>query len=331
MTSQKVLESWKKNQFQPVYWFEGEEDYFIDELVVYAEKHILSPDEAGFNLTVFYGKDANWTEVLNTCRRYPVFAEKQVVILKEAQQMRDLDKLEPYLANPVPSTIFVASHKGKALDGRTKLAQTIKKKGVLLQFKKIYENQLPQWTVSLVESKGFQIDNRALILLVNHVGNDLARIANEIDKLALNISGKTITPQDIETYIGISKEFNAYELQDALATKDLKRAVQIINYFSANPKAAPLPLLFIVLYSFFTKMLLIKQLPVADKSSIRGMFYNNPVLIDQALVCHKKYSFEQLEQAILILHEYNLKMVGVNSKIDDSEILKEMVFKTIAC
>lgn len=331
MSSQKVLDSWEKKQFKPLYWFEGEEDFFIDQLVDYAEHRILNEDEAGFNLTVFYGKDANWTEVLNTCRRYPVFAERQVVILKEAQQMKDLDKLESYFSNPVSSTIFVASHKGKTLDGRTKVAQTLKSKGVLLQFKKIYESQLPQWTVNLAASKGLKIDPKALILLVDHVGNDLARIANEIDKLALNIKADTITPHDIEKYIGISKEYNVYELQNALAVKDLAKTMRILNYFEANPKAAPLAYLFTILHGFFTKMMMLKQLPAIDKQAIRPMFYNNPVLIELALSCHKKYSFEQLEKVIVLLHEHNLKMLGVHSNISDSENLKELCFKIVSC
>src|SRR5687768_4582777 len=175
MSAEKIIGEWKKKQFKPVYWLEGEEDFFIDKIVDYAEHHILSEAESGFNLMVFYGKDADWTQVINACKRYPMFSERQVVILKEAQQMRDIDKLESYIENPLGSTIFVVSYKEKKIDGRTKFAKMLKEKGVLLSTKKIYENQLPQWTEEIVHSHGYEISKKALMLLVDHIGNDLNR------------------------------------------------------------------------------------------------------------------------------------------------------------
>ena len=230
MSAEKIISDWKKGNFKPVYWLEGEEPYFIDEVMQYAEHKILSESEAGFNLTVFYGKDADWATVINACRRYPMFADKQVVLLKEAQQMRDIEKLEGYVENPLPSTVFVVSYKEKKLMQRTKFAKILKSKAEVLTTKKLYENQLPEWTNNIVQSAGLTITQKALLLLVDHIGNDLSRIQNEIEKLSINLNGrKSISEDDIENYIGVSKEFNVFELQDALAKKNITKAKFLLH------------------------------------------------------------------------------------------------------
>ncbi|MBL7748429.1 MAG: DNA polymerase III subunit delta, partial [Chitinophagaceae bacterium] len=229
MSVEKIITDWKKGSFKPIYWLEGEEDFFIDKAVDYAEHNILSESDASFNLSVFYGKDANWADVVNACRRYPMFAERQVVILKEAQQMRDVEKLESYVENPLGSTVFVVSYKEKKLDARKKFTKLVKEKGVLLTTKKMYDREVPEWTQTLVHSRGLTISPKGLALLVDHIGNDLTRIENEIDKLSVNLGKRTsITEDDIEQYIGVSKEYNVFELQAALAAKDLPRAIRII-------------------------------------------------------------------------------------------------------
>src|SRR5580692_4825067 len=176
MSADKIINDWKKKAFKPVYWLEGEEDYFIDQAINYAEHKILPESEASFNLTVFYGKDAVWSEVINACRRYPMFAERQVVLLKEAQQMRDLEKLDGYIENPLPSTIFVVSYKEKTLDKRTKLYKTIKKEGEVFTSEKIKEYKLVEWVSAYIQSQGFTASQKAVILLAEHIGNDLSRI-----------------------------------------------------------------------------------------------------------------------------------------------------------
>jgi DNA polymerase-3 subunit delta len=192
MSAEKIIAEWKKGSFKPVYWLEGEEPFFIDQVVNYAEHHILGEAEAGFNLTVFYGKDADWASVVNACMRYPMFAERQVVLLKEAQQMRDIEKLENYIDNPLVSTVFVVSYKEKKVDGRSKLAKLLKQKGELLTTKKMYENQLPEWAGNMIQQHGLSISQKALFLLVDHIGNDLSRMQNEIEKLAVNLgAGRT--------------------------------------------------------------------------------------------------------------------------------------------
>ena len=204
MSAEQIIRDWKKKIYKPIYWLEGDEPFFINQVMDYAEAHLLTDSEKAFNQSVFYGKDADWAAVVNACMRYPMFSEKQVVLLKEAQQMRDIAKLEPYIQQPLSSTLFIISYKDKKVDGRSKLARLLKEKGELLSTKKIYENQLPEWITELLQSKGFSIHQKALKLLIDHIGNDLIRINSEIDKLAINLGErKTINEYDIEEFVGI--------------------------------------------------------------------------------------------------------------------------------
>lgn len=329
MAVEKIISEWKKNSFKPVYWLEGEEEYYIDKAVEYAEHHILPESEASFNLTVFYGRDANWADVINACRRYPMFAERQVVILKEAQQMRDVEKLEAYVDNPLHSTVFVVSYKDKKVDGRTSFAKTLKAKAMLVTTKKMYDNKLPEWTQELVQSKGLTISAKGLALLVDHIGNDLSRIENEIDKLSVNLGKrKGITEEDIEEFIGVSKDFNVFELQAALAKKDLAKAIRIIQYFEANPKSAPIQLVLPSLYSFFSKVFMVFGAGSHDEKSVAAALGINPYFIKDYMQAANLYKFEGVEKILLLLHTYNLKSVGVNDAgTEDASLMKEMVVK----
>jgi DNA polymerase III subunit delta len=332
MSYEKIINEWQKKVFKPIYWLEGDEEYFIDRVIDYAEHRILSESEASFNLTVFYGKDAGWPDIINACRRYPMFAEKQVVILKEAQQMRDVEKLEPYIENPLHSTILVISYKEKKVDGRTKFAKLIKEKGVLLTTKKIYDNQLPQWTEEMVNAKGYEINRKALMLLVDHIGNDLSRLANEIEKILINLGNrKTINEDDIEEFIGISKEFNVFEFQNAIATKDLSRCMRIIQYFEANPKAAPIQLILPSFYSFFSKLFMLYGSNSQDEKAVAAAIGVHPFFVKDYLLAAKHYKFPEVENAILKLHQYNLRSLGVgDAGTEDASLLKEMVYKIIS-
>jgi len=329
MSVEKILGDWKKLKFKPIYWLEGEEEYYIDKLVQYAEHNILSEAEAGFNLTVFYGKDADWTAVINACRRYPMFAERQVVLLKEAQQMRDIDKLEAYIEKPLTSTVFVVSYKEKKVDGRSKLARLLKDKAELFSTKKMYDNQLPDWTAELVRSKGYTIAQKALLLLVDHIGNDLSRIDNEVEKLLVNLSGRdNITEDDIEKYVGVSKEYNVFELQDAFAKKDKAKAIRIIQYFESNPKAAPIQLILPSLYNFFSKAYMVFGQPGRDDKTVAAAIGVNPFFVKDYLAAVRNYNYEGIEQGLLLLHAYNLKSIGVGSTgTGDAALLKELTVK----
>ena len=332
MLANTIISDWKKGTYKPIYWLEGEEEYFIDKVMKYAESNILKESETGFNLSVFYGKDADWAAVINACRRYPMFAERQVVLLKEAQQMRDIEKLEAYIENPLTSTIFVVSYKEKKVDGRTRLAKLLKEKGVVLTTKKLYDNQLPEWTEELVESKELNISQKALMLLVDHIGNDLSRIENEIDKIAINLGKrKGITETDVEQYVGVSKDFNVFELQAALATKNLSKAIQIIQYFEANPKAAPIQLILPSLYTFFSKAFMIYGLNTRDEKTIAASLGINPFFIKDYLRTITLYSYADIEKLLLLLSDYNLKSIGINNPgATDASLLKEMLVKMIA-
>ena len=332
MSAEKILSDLKNKKFKPVYWLEGDEPYFIDEIMNFAEHKILSESEASFNLTVFYGRDANWADVLNACKRYPMFAELQVVLLKEAQYMKDIDRLESYIDNPLVSTLFFVSYKEKKIDGRGKLAKILKTKCELLTTKKMYDNQLPDWAGQMIQSLGLSINQKALLLLVDHIGNDLSRMQNEIEKLAINLNGsKSITEDDIEKYIGISKEFNVFELQDALAKKNLPKAIRINQYFAANPKAAPIQMVLPALYNFFSKVYMIFGAGTNDERAIATAIGINPYFIKDYMAAVKNYGQQGVETILILLHEYNLRSIGINDTgTDDGELMKELIVKMIA-
>jgi DNA polymerase-3 subunit delta len=331
MSAEKILQDWKKGNFKPVYWLEGEESYFIDVLMEYAEHKIISEAEQGFNLSIFYGKDADWAAVVNACRRYPMFAERQVVLLKEAQQMRDIEKLENYIENPLSSTVFVVSHKEKKVDGRKGLGKRLKDSKLTEVFttKKLYDNQLPEWTNNLVKNKGLSINPKALHVLVDHIGNDLNRIENEVEKLTLNLAGKkTISEDDVENYIGVSKEFNVFELQAAIAQKDLAKSIRIIQYFESNPKAGPIQLILPSVYNFFSKLYVLKGTDGVDEKSAASVLGVNQFFVKDYLSAARKYDYVGVEKVLLLLHQYNLRSVGVhNGGSNDAGLLKEMVVK----
>ena len=332
MSAEKIIADWKKGNFKPIYWLEGDEPFFIDQVVHYAEHKILPEAEASFNLSIFYGKDADWSSVVNACMRYPMFAEKQVVILKEAQQMRDIEKLESYIDNPLSSTIFVVSFKEKKVDGRSKLAKTLKSKGEMLSTKKMYDSQLPEWVNQMVASHKLTITPKALHLRVDHIGTDLSRLQNEVEKLAVNLAGrKNITEDDIEKYIGVSKDFNVFELQDALGKRDLAKTIRIIHYFEANPKAAPIQMILPALYNYFSKVFMLYSLPNITEQSAAAALGVNPFFVKEYIATARRYDYEGIEKVLLLLHQYNLRSIGVHdSGTSDAGLLKELAVKMIA-
>ncbi len=322
-----------------MYWLEGEEDYYIDMVVDYAEHNILDEAEAGFNLTVFYGKDADWAAVINACKRYPMFAERQVVLLKEAQQMKDIDKLESYVENPLSSTIFVVAHKTKTLDKRGKLYKALKKSAEIFTSEKVKDYKLQEWIGEYVRSQGYKINAKAISLLDEHLGNDLNRIVNEIEKLALNLKGtkgqpgdrQEITEDDIERYIGISKEYNVFELQAAIAKKDLAKAIKIIQYFEGNPKAGPIQMVLPALYASFSKVYTVFGMSDRSETALKPHFYFNSNAVKNAMETINNYGYDGIERILLLLHHYNLKGVGVgDTGTSDASLMKEMVVKMVA-
>lgn len=332
MSAEKIISDWKKKSYKNIYWLEGEEDYYIDLVMDYAEHSILNEAEAGFNLSVFYGKDAEWANVVNACKRYPMFAERQVVLLKEAQHMKDIDKLESYVENPLGSTIFVVGYKGKTFDKRTRLYKLLKQSAEIFNSEKVKDYKLQEWIGEYVRSQGYKINAKAISLLDEHIGNDLNRIVNELEKLALNLKGKKdITEDDIEKYIGISKEYNVFELQAAIAKKDLAKAIKIIQYFEGNPKAGPIQMVLPALYASFSKVYTIFGMKDHSEAALKPHFYFNATAVKNARETITNYGYDGIERILLLLHHYNLKGVGVgDTGTSDASLMKEMVVKMIA-
>lgn len=328
---EKILTSWKKNTFKPAYWFQGEEDYEIDLLVQFAEHNILTEDEASFNLHILYGKDTEWSDVINTCRSHPMFGNRQLVILKEAQLMKDIEKLEPYFLQPLQSTILIVAYKGKTLDKRKTFSKVVSKSAEVVETARIKnEGQMYAWIEDYARHKGFDIKPKAVALLFEHIGYDLSRTSNEIDKLMLNIKEKNrIDESDIEKFIGISKEYNVFELQAAIVSKNLPKALSIIQYFESNPKAGPIQLVIPTLYAFFSKVYVAHTLRDMSYGALKdalGNIYN----AGEIKLAVSKYSYPETEKVILLLHQYNLKGVGIgNPGVSDGSLMKEMVSKII--
>lgn len=329
MTFEALEKEIKSGKIKPVYLLEGEEDFFIDRISNFFEHDLLSETEKEFNLTIFYGRDADWSSVLNACRRYPVFSEKQVVMIKEAQHMKTLEKLESYLGNPLESTALIIIYRQGKLDGRTAFKKLIDKQGVSLTTKKLYEDKIPSWVKAYAEASKHDITPKAAMLLAGNIGNDLARISKEIDKLLLNIPpGKEIDEDDIEKYIGISKEYNVFEFQKAVGSRDFSKAVLILNYFSNNPKAAPPPMVFTVLYNFFSKVHAITCSPVSSGKEVAAKLGINPFFLPDYMKAAKLYQQSGVEKALLLLNEYNLRNIGINDAgTPGPELLREMAMR----
>lgn len=329
MSYEGVFKELKGGMVRPVYLLEGDEEYYIDELADFFENQLLSESEKAFNLTVLYGKEADWATVLNACKRYPMFAERQVVMVKEAQAMRDWDKLEPYISQPLMSTVLVLVYKHGKMDGRTKVYSTIKKMGQIVTTKKLRDDQIPEWVFRYTQSKGYTISEVACMVISEHIGADLTRLVHEIDKLMLNLSASQPIDEDaVERYIGISKEYNVFELQKTIGQKDFPKAMKMVQYFSSNPKAAPLPMLVPLLYSYFSKVHLAACYPTKSSKELAGLLGVSPFFIRDYTDAARKYHQVGAERAILFLHEYNLRSLGVqDSGTESSELLKELVYK----
>ena len=336
-TYESVLKDLKAEKYAPVYFLQGEEPYFIDVITNYIEKNALKDDEKSFNQTVVYGKDTNLVNILGTARRFPVMAPRQVVLVKEAQEIPDWgqEKAKTMLANycqkPVPSTILVFAHKYKKLDGRSKLTQVLQKEAIFLETKKFYDNQIPNFVRTYLAEKQVKATEKAITLICEHIGNDLSRVTNEIDKVLLNFDSKTTTiNEDIITkYVGISKEFNTFELQDALGKKDVLKANQIVHYFALNPKNNPLIPTIALLYSYFTKLIQVHLCQDKSKASIAKSLGVNPFFADDYISASQNYPLNKLIQIVHYIREADLRSKGIESNMDENQILKELIFKVL--
>jgi len=339
MTADDILKDLKNRKYKPLYLLHGDEPYFIDQVSNFVEDDLLSEAERGFNQTVLYGKDTDVMTVLNAAKRYPMMAEYQVVLVKEAQDMKwgrdDDDKktinpLLSYLENPLPSTILVFCYKYGKFDKRKKTYKAIEKNGVVFESATLYDNKIPSWIEGFVAGKGYKIDQQASAMMAEYLGNDLSKIANELEKLMLNVSaGQTITMQHVQDNIGISKEYNVFELQSALSRKDPFKVNQIINYFEANPKANPIVLVLGNLNNFFSKVLLYHYAKDKSPQSLARELGVNPYFIKDYELAARSYNYGKSMQIISLLREYDLKSKGVDSNAGPGELMKELMFKIL--
>jgi len=339
MTANDILKDVKNRKFKPLYLLHGEEPYFIDHISNYMESHILSDAEKGFNQTVLYGKDTDIMTVLNAAKRYPMMADYQVIIVKEAQDMKwgkeDGDKkgINPvlsYLESPLGSTILVFCYKYGKFDKRKKAYKAIEKNGLVFESASLYDNRIPGWIESYATEKKYRISAQAAAMLCEYLGNDLSKIANELDKLMLNIAaGQEIGLKDVQDNIGISKEYNVFELQSALVKRDVLKANQIINYFEANPKANPIVLILGNLNNFFSKVLLYHYVKDKTPQNVARELAVNPYFIKDYEQAARNFDYYRSTQIIGWLREYDLKSKGVNSNASHGELLKELIFKVL--
>ena len=328
-----ILKEWKNKQYKPIYWVDGDEEFYIDQLVNYAEDHILTAQEAAFNKNVFYGKDANVSSIIGACRQYPMQAERRLVIVKEAQHLAKIDELKLYIENQNPSTLLLIAYKEKKLDGKTSLAKLLTKKAVVVTTKKLYDDKIAAFAQNLITQSKHNIQPKALQILVNSIGNNLTRLNNEVEKLCINIPKNTeITADHIETFIGVSKEYNTFALQDAVGKKDYKTMLTIINYFEANPKAAPMVVVMALLQTFFSKLFIIIDHKNTSESNLATILKVHPFMVKNYSIAFNKYGAEGVEKALLLLHNYSCKNVGIGAtNAKDAELLKELCAKLMLC
>ena len=326
-----IVDDIKQGNLKPIYFLMGEEPYYIDKISDFIENSVLDESEKGFNQIVMYGRDVSVDEIVSSAKRFPMMAEHQVIIVKEAQDLsRSIDKLESYAENPQPSTVLVFNYKYKKLDKRKKVYKAIVKNGLIYESKKLYDNQVGDWIVKVLRGKKFSIEPKASLMLVEFLGTDLSKISNELDKLTSVLSeGTIITPNHIEENIGISKDFNNFELRKAVGNKDVVKSNRIINYFSQNPKNNPLVMTISLLNSFFTQLLMYHGLKDKSKASVARALGINPYFVDDYVSAARNYPMRKVSQIIGILRDADVKSKGVGANQSQADILKELIFRIL--
>lgn len=347
----QILLDLKRKIFKPIYFLSGEEAYYIDLISDYIENNALDEADREFNQNVVYGKDVDLGAILGLAKQFPMMSEYQVVIVKEAQNLKELNKsaggdddsdspksaggsiqqFVHYITNPQPTTILVFCYKYKTIDKRSAIAKALQKNAVYFETPKMYDNKLPEWIANYVKDLGYTISPKSAFLMAEFLGMDLSKITNEISKLLINIKpGGEITSELIQNNIGISKEYNIFELQDALAKKDILKANRIVNYFAANEKEHPSVLTLSSLYGYFSKILRYHFLQDKSKFAAAQAMGVNPYFVDGYAAAARSYDTSKLKHIFSYLKECDLKTKGVdNSSIENGELLKELVFKIL--
>ena len=323
-----ILADIKNGKTKPIYFLMGEEPYYIDAISKYIEKNVLSEAEKGFNQMVLYGRDVSIEDIIANAKRYPMMSEKQVVIVKEAQDLsRTIENLLSYVLDPQPTTVLVLCYKYKTLDKRKKLAKAVADRGLLFESKKMYDDKVPDWIRRVLAGRGYTITPKASQMLNEFLGNDLSRISNELEKLQLIIKpGEQITPQLIEENIGISKDFNNFELQNAIGERDIRKAFAIVQYFSQNPKNNPMPVTIALLYGFFSKLL--KYHALSNKGEAAKALGVHPFFLKDYQTAARNYPMKKVSANIAVIREIDMKSKGVGaSNMSQGDLLKDFLVK----
>ncbi|MBT9189367.1 MULTISPECIES: DNA polymerase III subunit delta [Zobellia] len=330
--AKQIVSDIKNGTIKPIYFLFGEEPYYIDAIASYIEKNVLAEEEKGFNQMVLYGKDVTIDDIVSNAKRYPMMAERQVVIVKEAQHLvRTIENLTAYVDNPQMTTVLVVCYKYKKLDKRKKLYKSVQKAGVLFESKKLYENQVSDWIRKNLQGRGYSISHKAAILLTEYLGTDLSRINNEIEKLQLVLPKQSeITPAEIEAHIGISKDYNNFELKKAIGERNVLKATRIINYFAQNPKDNPFVLTVTLLHTFFSQLLQYHGLKDHSPKSVASALRINPYFVGEFQTAARNYPMKKVSGIVSALREMDLKAKGVGANVNSQEdLLKELLVKII--
>ena len=322
----------KESKIAPIYFLMGEEAYYIDIISDYIESHVLAEEEKGFNQMVLYGKDVSIQDIVSNAKRYPMMAERQVIIVKEAQNLiKTIEQLVDYAKNPQPTTVLVFNYKYKTLDKRKALYKTLSKSAVVFESKKIYEDKIPSWIQSFLRSKQISITPKAALMLTEFLGNDLSKIANELTKLELVVgTHKEVTPEIIEENIGISKDFNNFELRKAVGERNSIKAYQIVNYFAENPKDNPMVVTVSLLFSFFSQLLHLHGLHDKSSRAVASSLRINPYFVNEYLSAARNYPMKKVSSVIAILREFDVKSKGVGANsVPQGDLLKELLVRIL--
>jgi DNA polymerase-3 subunit delta len=326
----KIINDIKVGNIKPIYFLMGDEPYYIDKLTEYIEQNILQEHERDFNQTILYGRDVTIEDVVGNAKRFPMMADRQVVVVREAQELsRTIDKIESYVENPQPTTVLVFAYKYKTLDKRKKVTKLIDKHGVVFESKKMYDNQVGTWISRVLQGKGYSIEPKSNAMLVEFLGNDLSRISNELNKLQIILpKGHTINPKDIEENIGFSKDFNVFELQNALGSRNQLKAYQIAQYFADNPKDNPMVVTTSLVFSFFIKLLKYHGLKDKNPKNVAAVLGVSPYFLKDYDVALKNYPMKKVSSIVATLRDIDVKSKGVGANsLPNHDLLKEMLVK----
>lgn len=330
ITFKALQSSLKKQEFSPIYLLHGDEAFLLDQAEAAIKQYAVDASTRDFNFTMLYGKDAELKQVLENCYRYPVMAQRQVVVLREAQTFKDLSELEQYAAKPVESTILVLVHKHKKLDGRLKLSSVLKQHATILTSMKLKDGDVVPWIKNYLKEEGIGIDPEAAELIFSSMGNDLSALMNSIDKLILNVQEtKQVSREDVHQFVGIHRSYNVFELGKALGSRDALKVFEIVKYFESNPKAHPLVVTIGSLNTLFGKLLIAAQNANKPKNDFAKMIGVSPYFVGEYYTAIKNYQQSQIERAISLLKRYDLKSKGFYGGSSEDE-LKEIMLKIMS-